>query len=90
MSFHPRRSFTRRMTVTAAATALLASTAIPAQAQEQTPPPKDFLAVISSMIPEEVQSGIMLSLGVPVIGSSMFSSYVLNIPQCGLHDTRAC
>ncbi len=88
---HPLRTFIRRMAVVVSATALLSSAASPAHAQAQQAPPQDnVLAVISSLLPPEFQSGALLSLGVPVIGSSMLSSYVLNIPQCGLHDTRGC
>lgn len=91
---HPSRPLSKRFAYTMAAAvsaaALLMGTATPVQAQEQAPPQDNVLAVISSLLPPEFQSGVMLSLGVPVIGSSMLSSYVLNIPQCGLHDTRGC
>lgn len=81
-------SLSRRISVALSAIILVvvgASTPVQAQAQETNP-----VAVISSLLPPEVGQAIYLSAAIPVISTSMFLSYVLNIPQCGLHDTRAC
>lgn len=80
-----------RSAVVALSTAALLSGAIapPAQAQSDVPAPQFTTEMISSVVPEPVREILWLVIAVPVIGSSILSS-VIGIPQCGLHDTRAC
>lgn len=79
-----------RSAVVALSTAALLSGVIatPAQAQSEVPAPQFTTEMLSSVLPEPIQSALWLLFAVPVIGSSILSS-AIGIPQCGLHDTRA-
>lgn len=72
-----------------AAALLSGAVAAPAQAQSDVPAPQFTTEMLSSVLPEPVREVLWLVFAVPVIGSSILSS-VIGIPQCGLHDTRAC
>ena len=71
-----------RSVVAALSAAVLLSGAVatPAQAQSDVPAPQFTTEMLSSVLPEPVREVLWLVFAVPVIG----------IPQCGLHDTRAC
>ncbi|MDO5670490.1 MAG: hypothetical protein Q4G50_10835 [Corynebacterium sp.] len=62
---------------------LVGGTAAPATAQEVS----STSSHSSNWAPEDYLFGAILF---PTLFSSMFSSYILGIPQCGLHDTSAC
>lgn len=78
------RRMTRLTLASVASVALLAGgTAAPATAQEVS----STSSHSSNWAPEDYLFGAILF---PALFSSMFSSYILGIPQCGLHDTSAC
>ena len=82
-----------RSGVVALATAALLSGAVaaPAQAHSEVavPDPQFTTEMLSSVLPEPIRDVLWLVFAVPVIGSSILSS-AIGIPQCGLHDARAC
>lgn len=86
------RSFRSGVVALSTAALIITGTAIaPAQAQTtvEIPTPAFTTEMISSALPQQLQEFLYLAVAFPVIGSSVLSS-VIGIPQCGLHDTRAC
>lgn len=83
---------TRRAAAALATTALLFGVAT-APAQAVTPNPieqsSEPIAELSSHLPQQVREAIYLMIALPIMTSSLLSS-MIGIPQCGLHDTRAC
>lgn len=70
--------------IAAAATLTLGATAVPAHAAPSIPNTSELSAAHP-----EIAQGLLLLISVPVMMSS-FGSSLIGIPQCGLHDTRAC
>lgn len=95
MSLSVSKTLRRSLVSTVAATMLVSAVAAPAQAQVQVPTSSEIAQassspqVLSSYLPPQVAEALFLVFAVPVIGSSILSS-MIGIPQCGLHDTRAC
>lgn len=83
---HSLRTFARRSFAALASAALLTgAVAAPAQAQ----PEYTAQASSTESALEQLQLAFLMIVAVPVMGSSFLSS-IIGIPQCGLHDTRAC
>lgn len=83
-----------RLAVVALSTSALITTGTaiaPVQAQMaiEVPAPAFTTEMLSSVLPQQLQEFLYLAVALPVIASSVLSS-VIGIPQCGLHDTRAC
>lgn len=83
-----------RLAVVALSTSALITTGTaiaPVQAQTavEVPAPAFTTEMISSVLPQQLQEFLFLAIAFPVMASSVLSS-TIGIPQCGLHDTRAC
>ncbi|QGU08461.1 hypothetical protein COCCU_12805 [Corynebacterium occultum] len=84
----PLRTFTRNaMIALASATLVLGATTAPAQAQAATPVGIS-IENLSAPLSPELRAIINISIGFPVVMSSLLSSAFSE--QCSLLDTRAC